>query len=60
MGVGFVLYVAPAAVERTLAIARDGGYRAWIGGRVERHGSRKAVEIAPFGLKFDASTLNVR
>ncbi len=60
MGVGFVLYVAPDAAERTLAIARDRGYRAWIGGRVERDGHRKAVEIAPLGLAFDGSTLHVR
>ena len=60
MGVGFVLYVAPDAVERTLAIARDRGYRAWVGGRVERDGDRKAVEIPPLDLTFDAASLQVR
>ncbi|HLK11472.1 MAG TPA: AIR synthase-related protein [Candidatus Binatia bacterium] len=60
MGAGFALYVAPADAERTLAVAQAAGYRAWVGGRVEDGGGRRAVEIVPLGLVFEAETLRVR
>ncbi len=60
MGAGFALYVAAADAERTLAAARAAGYRAWIGGRVEDGGGRRAVEIEPLDLVFEADTLAVR
>jgi hypothetical protein len=33
---------------------------AWLGGRVEKRGNRKAVEIEPLGITFDGETLKVR
>ena len=60
MGAGFAVMVAPDAAERALGLARAGGFTAWRGGRVERQGDRKAVELAPFGLVYDAASLAVR
>ncbi|MEA2708655.1 MAG: phosphoribosylformylglycinamidine cyclo-ligase, partial [Phycisphaerales bacterium] len=60
MGAGFAVYVSPKDADAALRIARETGYAAWIGGRVERHGNRKAVEIEPLGITFDAETLQVR
>ena len=42
------------------AIARRLGHEAWVGGRVMREGGRKAVEITPLGITFEAETLKVR
>ena len=53
-------YVAQKDADAALRIARDTGYIAWLGGRVERHGNRKAVEIEPLGITFDAESLQVR
>lgn len=60
MGVGFALYLAPADVSKCLKIAANAGYDAWEAGAVYRDGNRKAVEIAPLGIQFDAETLQVR
>jgi phosphoribosylformylglycinamidine cyclo-ligase len=60
MGVGFAAYVAPAAVEATLAAARAAGHRAWLAGRVRREGGRKAVTVPSLGLAYEADTLQVR
>jgi phosphoribosylformylglycinamidine cyclo-ligase len=60
MGAGFAVYVSQRDAEACLTIARETGYTAWIGGRVERHGNRKAVEIEPLGITFDAESLQVR
>jgi phosphoribosylformylglycinamidine cyclo-ligase len=60
MGAGFAVYVDPADAERTVAIARAAGYDAWLAGRLERQGDRKAVEIVPLGLSFEADSLRVR
>jgi phosphoribosylformylglycinamidine cyclo-ligase len=60
MGAGFAVYVSQRDAEAALRIARETGYPAWIGGRVERHGNRKAVEIEPLGITFDAESLQVR
>lgn len=60
MGVGFALYVDPADAEQCLALARQLGYAASLAGSVQRQGGRKAVEILPLGLTFEADTLQVR
>ena len=60
MGAGFAVYVAAEDAERCLTIARYCGHRPWIGGTVLKQGNRKAVEIVPLGITFDAETLQVR
>jgi phosphoribosylformylglycinamidine cyclo-ligase len=60
MGVGFAVYLDPADAERTLKLARESGYDAYRAGTVARDGSRKAVEIVPLDITFDADTLQVR
>ena len=60
MGAGFAIYVSPRDADACLRIARETGYTAWVGGRVERHGNRKAVEVEPLGITFHAETLQVR
>lgn len=60
MGVGFAVYVNPADAPRCVQLAQAAGQNAWIAGRVEKQGNRKAVEIEPLKLTFDADTLKVR
>ena len=60
MGVGFVAYVDPRDAERTVRVAQDAGYDAWLGGTVRKEGARKAVEIEPLGITFEGETLQVR
>jgi phosphoribosylformylglycinamidine cyclo-ligase len=60
MGAGFAVYVDPVDVDRCLGLARETGYRAWVGGSVAKQGARKAVEIVPLGLVFEGETLRVR
>jgi phosphoribosylformylglycinamidine cyclo-ligase len=60
MGAGFAVYVDPADAARCIEIARESGDEAWIGGTVVKDGSRKAVEITPLGITFEAETLQVR
>ena len=60
MGAGFAVYVDGADVDRCLGLARETGYTAWVGGKVHKQGSRKAVEIGPLGITFEADTLQVR
>jgi phosphoribosylformylglycinamidine cyclo-ligase len=60
MGVGFAAYVAAEDAEKTVRIARQNGYDAWVAGSVSRQGDRKAVEIAPLGIVFEADTLKLR
>jgi phosphoribosylformylglycinamidine cyclo-ligase len=60
MGAGFAVYVDPKAAARCIAIAESVGHRAWIGGAVKKEGARKAVEIEPLNMTFDAESLQVR
>jgi len=60
MGVGFAIYVAPEQSEQCLTLARQAGYDPWIAGRVTKDGNRKAVEIEPLRLTYDAASLQVR
>jgi phosphoribosylformylglycinamidine cyclo-ligase len=60
MGVGFAVYVDPAMADRCIELADEAGYRAWVGGVVQKQGDRKAVELTPLGITYDAETLQVR
>ncbi len=60
MGIGFAAYVSQPDAERTVRIARETGYDAWVAGTVTRDGNRKAVEIVPLGITFEGDTLKVR
>ncbi len=60
MGAGFAAYVAAGDAQRCVAAATAAGYEAWVGGTVHRQGGRKAVEIVPLGITFEADTLAVR
>jgi phosphoribosylformylglycinamidine cyclo-ligase len=60
MGAGFALYVDPSHETAVLAEAGRAGYDAWRAGTVLRQGSRKAVEIVPVDMAFEAETLRVR
>lgn len=60
MGVGFAVYVPARNADAALQIARRCGYDAWIAGEVVHDGARKAVEIVPLGITFDADSLQVR
>lgn len=60
MGAGFAAYVDPADAPRCMEIATRLGYSPTLAGTVHKEGSRKAVEIQPLNLTFDADTLNLR
>jgi len=60
MGAGLAAYVAPADVPACLAASKATGISAWHAGNVAQEGSRKAVEILPLGIIFDADSLRVR
>ncbi|MEO6435502.1 MAG: AIR synthase-related protein [Tepidisphaeraceae bacterium] len=60
MGAGFAVYVDANDAPRCVQIAHSVGDTAWIGGTVVKDGGRKAVEIGPPNITFDAQTLQVR
>jgi phosphoribosylformylglycinamidine cyclo-ligase len=60
MGAGFAVYVDPADVPMCLRLATEIGHKAWVGGTVQKQGSRKAVEIVPAGITFEGETLQLR
>lgn len=60
MGAGFAVYVEPSEVSRCLEIAGKQGHKAWVGGHVHKQGDRKAVEIKPLGLTYEAESLKLR
>ncbi len=60
MGAGFAAYVSPGDAGPALAAAKAVGIQAVIGGSVLKQGSRKAVEINPLGLEFEAESLQIR
>ncbi|HEX8522226.1 MAG TPA: AIR synthase-related protein [Tepidisphaeraceae bacterium] len=60
MGAGFALYLPADQVEAALRVAADNNYDAWLAGTVEKAGMRKAVEIPPLDITFEADTLQVR
>lgn len=60
MGVGFALFVGAEAVDACLAAARRTNHDAWLAGEVQSDTGRKAVEIVPLGLCYEAQTLQLR
>jgi phosphoribosylformylglycinamidine cyclo-ligase len=60
MGAGFALYVDPGDAPQCVELANKAGYTAWIAGSIHREGDRKAVEISPLNITFEADTLKVR
>ena len=60
MGAGFAVYVDPADAPICLNIARKNGHATWIAGTVRKQDDRKAVELRPLGITFEAETLQVR
>ncbi|HEY8667126.1 MAG TPA: AIR synthase-related protein [Tepidisphaeraceae bacterium] len=60
MGAGFAVYVDPGDVSKCLDVAKAAGYDAWRAGTVHAQGDRKAVEIVPLKITFEADTLQVR
>lgn len=60
MGAGFALFVREAEADDCLALARQSGYDAWVGGFLRKEGNRKAVVIDPLDITFEADTLQVR
>jgi phosphoribosylformylglycinamidine cyclo-ligase len=59
-GIGFAACVAPELAEATVAAAKTAGYDAWLAGRVQKDGARKAVVVPPLNLTFEGETLQVR
>lgn len=60
MGIGFAAYVSPAQADQTLKAARDCGHQAYVAGYVKKENDRKAVEIRPLNMTFDADSLHIR
>jgi phosphoribosylformylglycinamidine cyclo-ligase len=60
MGAGFAAYVAAEDAQRCVDLARQAGCEAWVAGEVRKDGDRKAVEVAPLDISFEAETLKVR
>jgi phosphoribosylformylglycinamidine cyclo-ligase len=60
MGVGFAVFVAQSDAAGCLAIAKEVGQRAWLGGTVRKDGGRKAVELVPLKVTFQSDSLQVR
>src|SRR5262249_713639 len=60
MGAGFAVYVDPKDATRCMEIAKNVGQNGWVGGSVVKDGMRKAVEIQPLKMTFDAESLQVR
>ena len=58
MGAGFALFVAPADVAATLAVAERAGLAAWHAGDVEA--GAKSVVVEPLGFEYGGSDLHLR
>ena len=57
MGAGFAVYVDPSQADACLRVAAVSGYDAWRAGTVVKQGDRKAVQLEPLGITFEAETL---
>jgi phosphoribosylformylglycinamidine cyclo-ligase len=60
MGAGFAAYVDARDAAACLEAAKTVNIPAWNAGSVIKQGTRKAVEIEPLGIVFEADTLRVR
>jgi len=60
MGAGFAVWVDPADAATAIRLAAESGHEAWIGGSVHKQAGRKAVELIPLDIAYEADTLQVR
>ncbi len=60
MGVGFAAYVPADAADATIAAAKSCGHDAWRAGTIIKQGERKAVEIVPLKIAYEAESLQLR
>jgi phosphoribosylformylglycinamidine cyclo-ligase len=60
MGAGFAVYVRPEHTAKVIRLAESLRYTAWQGGTVHKEGDRKAVELLPLDITYEAETLQVR
>jgi len=60
MGCGFAVYVPADQAVRAIALAKAAGIHAWLGGTIEKDGTRKAVVIEPLSIEFAGESLNIR
>jgi len=60
MGAGFAAYVAEKDVAGCLRAAAEAGIQGWVAGTVLKQGLRKAVEIEPLGIVYEADSLQLR
>ncbi|MGD1276136.1 MAG: AIR synthase related protein [Tepidisphaeraceae bacterium] len=60
MGAGFAAYVGPGDAGACLSAAKAVGLAAMVGGTILKQGNRKAVEILPLGITYEADSLQVR
>ena len=58
MGAGFAFFVSAEQAEKTVAIARESGIKAWVAGVVEA--GPKQVIIEPIGVTYGAEDLKLR
>lgn len=60
MGAGFAVWVDPADAATAIRLAAQTGHEAWIGGTTHKQDGRKAVELLPLNITYEADTLQVR
>jgi phosphoribosylformylglycinamidine cyclo-ligase len=60
MGAGFAVMVRPQQAEACLQAARETGFEAWIGGKVEPADAGRAVVLESLGITYEEATLQVR
>jgi len=60
MGAGFAAYVAPGDIAACLQAAAAAKIPAWVAGEIRKQGQRKAVEIVPLNITYEAASLQVR
>jgi phosphoribosylformylglycinamidine cyclo-ligase len=60
MGAGFAVYLPRSQADACVQIATKLGYEAWIAGGVFNENGRKAVEIEPLKIAYEADTLQLR
>jgi phosphoribosylformylglycinamidine cyclo-ligase len=60
MGIGFAVMLPASNAQTCISIAAANGYQPTIIGTVRKQGNRKAVDVKPLNLVFEAETLNLR
>ena len=54
------VYLPAEQAAQAVELAEQLGLQAWVGGTIEKHGSRKAVVVEPLGLTYEGETLQIR